>query len=56
LHASRNKKSTRVAVLIQTKLELKIIKRESNCHYIMRKGSVNQDDIELYLCTHHCSI
>ena len=51
LYANRNQKKARVAILISDKRDLKIrnIKRDKEGHYIMIKGSI-QEDITIVNC------
>ena len=46
-HASRKQKKSGVAILISDKIDLKIrkITREKEGHYIMIKGSIQEEDI-----------
>ena len=49
LHASRNQKKSRVAILISDKIDLKTkkITRDKEGHYIMIKGSIQEEDITI---------
>ena len=51
LYANRNQKKARVAILISDKRDLKIrnITRDKEGHYIMIKGSI-QEDITIVNC------
>ena len=46
-HANRNQKKSGVAILISNKIDFKIktITRDKEGHYIMIKGSIQEDDI-----------
>ena len=49
LHANRNQKKARVAILISDKIDLKIkkITRDKEGHYIMIQGSIQEEDITI---------
>ena len=49
LHANRNQKKAGVAILISDKLDFKIktIARDKERHYIMIKGSIQEEDITI---------
>ena len=54
-HANGNKKKAGVAILISDKIDLKInkIARDKEGHYIMIKGSIQEEDItivNIYAC------
>ena len=48
LHANGNQKETGVAILISDKVDFKIktIRRDKERHYIMIKGSIQEEDIK----------
>ena len=48
-HANGKQKKAQVAVLISTKIDLKIKKttRDKERHYIMIKGSIQEEDITI---------
>ena len=48
-HASRNQKKARVKIFISDKIDfkIKVIKREKEGHYIMIKGSIQEEDITI---------
>ena len=48
-HANGNQKKARVAILISDKMELKIktVTRDKEGHYIMIKGSIQEEDITI---------
>ena len=48
-HANGNQKKARVAILISDKIDLKIkkITRDKEGHYIMIKGSIQEEDITI---------
>ena len=48
-HANKNQKKAGVAILISDKIDLKIkkITRDKEGHYIMIKGSVQEEDIAI---------
>ena len=48
-HANGNQKKARVAILISDKIDFKIktITRDKEGHYIMIKGSIQEEDITL---------
>ena len=50
LHANRDQKKTEVAKLISDKInfEIKAMKRDKERHYIMIKGSIQEEDITIY--------
>ena len=59
-HANGNEKKAGVAILISDKIDFKtktIITRDKEGHYIMIKGSIQEEDITIckYLCTQHRS-
>ena len=58
-HANGKQKRAGVAMLISDKIDLKIkkITRDKEGHYIMIKGSIQEEDITIvkYLCTQHRS-
>ena len=53
-HANGNKKKSEVAILISDKIDLKIKKfrRDKEGHYIMIKGSIQEEDIQLQISMH----
>ena len=59
-HANRNQKKAEVAILISDKIDFKTkaVKRDKEGHYIMIKGSIQEEDatiISKYICTQHRS-
>ena len=57
-HANGNQKKAGVAILTSNKLDFKIktITRDKEGHYIMIKGSIQEEGITCkYLCTQHRS-
>ena len=54
-HANRKQKKAGVAILISEKIDPKIkkITRDKEGHYITIKGSIQEEDITIYLCTQH---
>ena len=59
-HANRDQKKAGVAILISNKIDVKIkaVKRDKEGHYIMIKGSIQEEDatiISKYICTQHRS-
>ena len=48
-HANRDQKKARVAILISDKIDFKIkaVKRDREGHYIMIKGSIQEEDITI---------
>ena len=58
-HANRDQKKAGVAILISDKIDFKTkaVKRDKEAHYIMIKGSIQEDiTIIKYICTQHRSI
>ena len=49
LHANGDQKKARVAILISDKIdfEIKAVKRDKDGHYIMIKGSIQEEDITI---------
>ena len=56
-HANRDQKKAGVAILISDKIDLKTkaVKRDKEGHYIMIKGSIQEEDLMIYkyVCTQH---
>ena len=52
-HANRNQKKPGVAILIADKIDFKMkaIKKDKEGHYLMVKGSIQEEDITIiYIC------
>ena len=58
-HANRPQKNAGLAILISDKLDfkLKTVVRDTEGHYVILKGSIQQEDITIvkYLCPQHGS-
>ena len=57
-HANGNRKKARVMILISDKMDFKTkaITRDNKGHYIILKGSIQQEDVTLVnICTKHGS-
>ena len=59
-HANRDQKKAGVATLISDKIdfEIKAVKRDKDGHYIMIKGSLQEEDIiiiNIYATQHRCT-
>ena len=56
-YANGDQKKARVVILISDKIdfEIKTLKREKEGHYIMIKGSIQEDNNYKYICTQHRS-
>ena len=46
-HANRDQKKAGVTILISDKIDLKAVKRDKDGHYIMIKGSIQEEDITI---------
>ena len=46
-HANRDQKKAGVAMLISDKIKTKAVKRDKEGHYIMIKGSIQEEDITI---------
>ena len=49
-HTNRDQKKAGVAILISGKIDfkIKVVKRHKEGHYIMTKGSIQEDNITIY--------
>ena len=59
-HANEDQKKTGVAILISDKIDfkIKVVKRDEEGHYIMLKGSIQEESItiiNIYICIQHGS-
>ena len=57
-HANGDQKKAGVAILISDKidLEIKSVKRDKDGHYIMIKGSIQEEDVTIIYAPPHRSI
>ena len=56
-HLNGNQKTAGIAILISEKLDFKpkLLKRDKEGHYIMKMGSIHQEDITVVIYVHSTS-